>query len=87
MQASTFFSSLKSDSEFDDQAAALEDTRAYPNEAQLLQLGTAIMTELLDCIGDGGGTKDSIASLEASIGHVRLLAQGETRRNAPRALA
>lgn len=50
--SSSFFSSLKSDSEFDDQAAALDEPRAYPTEAQLAQLGTAIMTELLDVVGE-----------------------------------
>jgi hypothetical protein len=52
MTQSTFFSSLKTDSSFDDAATALNDQRGMPLEAQLQQLGTAIMTELLDCIGD-----------------------------------
>jgi hypothetical protein len=41
-----------SDTPFDVQAAALEDPRAHPTEAALSQLGLAIMTELLDLIGD-----------------------------------
>ena len=45
---------LKLDTDFDDQAAALGDPRTYPLEAQLAQLGTAIMTELLDAVDDTG---------------------------------
>lgn len=52
MQTSSFFSSLKTASAFDDQAAALNDVRAHPTEAQLEHLGTAVMTELLDVIGE-----------------------------------
>lgn len=52
MQPSSFFAFLKSDSAFDDQAAALADPRPHPTEEQLSQLGAAIMTELLDLVAD-----------------------------------
>ena len=52
MTQSSFFTSLKTDSAFDDVATQSNEPRGYPVEAQLQQLGTAIMTELLDCIGD-----------------------------------
>ncbi|HEX8570753.1 MAG TPA: DUF2493 domain-containing protein [Caulobacteraceae bacterium] len=84
MQASTFFSSLKSDSEFDDQTAALEDTRAYPNEAQLLQLGTAIMTELLDVVGDTGLEDVQTILAESLIGAFHSAA-GRIEREADKA--
>ena len=41
-----------SDTAFDVQAAALEDPRPHPTEAALVQLGHALMTELLDLTGD-----------------------------------
>jgi hypothetical protein len=41
-----------SDTAFDVQAAALEDLRPHPTEAALTQLGHAIMTELLDVVGE-----------------------------------
>jgi hypothetical protein len=41
-----------SDTAFDVQAAALEDPRPHPTELALVQLGQAIMTELLDVIGE-----------------------------------
>ncbi|HEX8568358.1 MAG TPA: DUF2493 domain-containing protein [Caulobacteraceae bacterium] len=84
MQASTFFSSLKTDSEFDDQAAALDDTRAYPNEAQLLQLGTAIMTELLDVVGDTGLEDVQTILAESLIGAFHSAA-GRIEREADKA--
>lgn len=48
----SFSASPKTDSAFDDQAAALNDTRPHPTEAALVQLGRALMTELLDVISD-----------------------------------
>ena len=39
-----------SDTAFDVQASALEDPRPHPTEAALVQLGHAVMTELLDVI-------------------------------------
>ena len=41
-----------SDTAFDVQAAALEDVRPHPTEAALVQLGHALMTELIDLVGD-----------------------------------
>lgn len=41
-----------SDTAFDVQAAALEDPRPHPTEAALVQLGHALMTELIDLVGD-----------------------------------
>ena len=41
-----------SDTTFDVQAAALEDPRPHPTEAALVQLGHALMTELIDLVGD-----------------------------------
>jgi hypothetical protein len=41
-----------SDTAFDVQAAALEDPRPHPTEAALTQLGQALMTELVDLVGD-----------------------------------
>lgn len=40
------------DTRFDIQAAALEDQRPHPTEAALVQLGHALMTELIDLLGD-----------------------------------
>lgn len=40
------------DTGFDMTAAALDDPRPHPTEAALAQLGQAIMTELLDVVGD-----------------------------------
>lgn len=42
----------QSDTAFDVQAAGLEDPRPHPTEAALVQLGHALMTELVDLIGD-----------------------------------
>ena len=41
-----------SDTAFDVQAAALEDARPHPTEDALIQLGQALMTELLDLLTD-----------------------------------
>jgi len=49
---SAFSASSKSDSAFDDLADALGDPRPHPTEAALVQLGRALMTELLDVIAD-----------------------------------
>jgi hypothetical protein len=40
------------DTAFDVQAAALMDPRPHPTEAALVQLGHALMTELVDLVGD-----------------------------------
>ena len=44
--------SQKSDSAFDDLSASLGDQRPHPTEDALVQLGRALMTELLDVISD-----------------------------------
>ena len=45
-------SAQKSDSAFDDLTATLGDMRPHPTEEALVQLGRALMTELLDLISD-----------------------------------
>ncbi|GLK50175.1 hypothetical protein GCM10017620_31490 [Brevundimonas intermedia] len=47
-----FFASSKSDSAFDDLTASLGDGRPHPTEDALIQLGRALMTELVDVISD-----------------------------------
>ena len=42
----------KSDSAFDDLTASLGDARPHPTEDALIQLGRALMTELVDVISD-----------------------------------
>src|SRR5690606_11707917 len=50
--SSTASFSFKSDSAFDDLTASLGDQRPHPPEDALVQLGRALMTELLDVISD-----------------------------------
>ncbi|MDI1326986.1 MAG: type IV secretory system conjugative DNA transfer family protein [Brevundimonas sp.] len=52
MQAFSSPFSAKSDSAFDDLSASLGDPRPHPTEDALVQLGRALMTELLDVIAD-----------------------------------
>ena len=47
-----FSASSKSDSAFDDLTASLRDARPHPTEDALIQLGRALMTELVDVISD-----------------------------------
>lgn len=47
-----FSASSKSDSAFDDLTASLGDARPHPTEDALIQLGRALMTELVDVISD-----------------------------------
>ncbi len=52
MQTSSFQFLAKSDSAFDDLTGSLGDMRPHPTEDALVQLGRALMTELLDVIAD-----------------------------------
>ncbi|UQV19913.1 DUF2493 domain-containing protein, partial [Brevundimonas albigilva] len=52
MQPFASSSFLKSASAFDDQTDALGEARPHPTEEALLQLGHALMTELLDVVAD-----------------------------------
>ncbi len=79
-----FYTYAHSSSAFDDQATALEDTRAWPTEAQLCQLGTAIMTELLDVIGDTGLQDVQTILAESLIGAFHSAA-GRIERDADKA--
>ena len=51
-----FSASSKTDSAFDDLTASLGDARPHPTEDALIQLGRALMTELVDVISDTAGT-------------------------------
>ena len=72
-----------SDTAFDVQAAALEDPRPHPTEEALVQLGHAIMTELVDLVG-GTALEDVQAILcEGLIGAFHSVA-GRIEREAER---
>lgn len=73
-----------SDTSFDVQAAALEDVRPHPTEAALVQLGHAIMTELLDVIGDTALEDVQLILAESLIGAFHSAA-GRIERDAERA--
>ena len=49
---STASASQKSDSAFDDLTGCLDADRPHPTEDALVQLGRALMTELVDVISD-----------------------------------
>lgn len=76
------FSTL--DTAFDVQAAALEDVRPHPTEAALVQLGHAVMTELLDLIGDTALEDVQTILAESLIGAFHSAA-GRIERDADRA--
>ena len=84
MQAfpSPFFA--KSDSAFDDLTAALGDPRPHPTEEALIQLGRAVMTELVDVISDTALEDFQTILGEALIGAFHSAA-GRIERNADRA--
>lgn len=88
MQSSTyaFASSFaqKSDSAFDDMAAALGDPRPHPTEEALTQLGRALMSELLDLISDTALEDVQTLLAEALIGAFHSAA-GRIEREADRA--
>jgi len=73
-----------SDTSFDVQAAALEDSRPHPTEAALVQLGQAIMTELLDVLGDTALEDVQTIVAESVIGAFHSAA-GRIEREADRA--
>ena len=54
--------------EFDRQVLSLDDTRAYPTEEALRQLGLAVMTELLDVTANTGLEDFQSIIAEAVIG-------------------
>jgi hypothetical protein len=72
------------DTAFDVQAAALEDPRPHPTEAALTQLGHAIMTELLDLLGDTALEDVQTILAESLIGAFHSAA-GRIEREADRA--
>jgi hypothetical protein len=72
------------DTAFDVQAAALEDPRPHPTEAALVQLGQAMMTELLDLVGDGALEAVQTILAESLIGAFHSAA-GRIERDADRA--
>lgn len=80
----SFSASPKTDSAFDDQAAALNDSRPHPTEAALVQLGRALMTELLDVISDTALEDFQTLLGEALIGAFHSAA-GRIEREADRA--
>ncbi len=73
-----------SDTRFDVQASALEDVRPHPTEAALVQLGQAVMTELLDLIGDTALEDVQTILAESLIGAFHSAA-GRIERDADRA--
>lgn len=73
-----------SDTAFDVQAAALEDPRAHPTEAALVQLGHALMTELIDMVGDTA-LEDVQAILAESLIGAFHSAAGRIERDGDRA--
>jgi len=72
-----------SDTRFDVQAAALEDPRPHPTEAALVQLGHALMTELIDLVGDGALEDVQTILAESLIGAFHSAA-GRIEREAER---
>jgi hypothetical protein len=73
-----------SDTDFDVQAAALEDPRPHPTEAALAQLGQAIMTELLDVVSETA-LEDVLTVLAESLIGAFHSAAGRIERDADRA--
>ena len=79
-----FSAAAKTDSAFDDLTASLGDVRSHPTEEALVQLGRAIMTELVDVIS-GTALEDFQTILgEALIGAFHSAA-GRIERDADRA--
>ena len=72
------------DTAFDVQAAALEDVRPHPTEEALAQLGRAVMTELLDLVGDTALEDVQTILAESLIGAFHSAA-GRIERDAERA--
>jgi hypothetical protein len=80
----TFSASSKSDSAFDDLTASLGDARPHPTENALVQLGRALMTELVDVISDTALEDYQTILGEALIGAFHSAA-GRIERDADRA--
>ncbi|MCH4267471.1 MAG: DUF2493 domain-containing protein [Brevundimonas sp.] len=78
------FIAQKSDSAFDDLTAMLGDMRPHPTEEALVQLGRALMTELLDLISDTALEDFQTLLGEALIGAFHSAA-GRIERDADRA--
>ena len=74
----------KSDSAFDDLSASLGDPRPHPSEEALVQLGRALMTELVDVISDTALEDYQTILGEALIGAFHSAA-GRIERDADRA--
>lgn len=79
-----FSASSKSDSAFDDLTASLGDARPHPTEEALIQLGRALMTELVDVISDTALEDYQTILGEALIGAFHSAA-GRIERDADRA--
>lgn len=79
-----FSASSKSDSAFDDLTASLRDARPHPTEDALIQLGRALMTELVDVISDTALEDYQTILGEALIGAFHSAA-GRIERDADRA--
>ena len=79
-----FSVSSKSDSAFDDLTASLGDARPHPTEDALIQLGRALMTELVDVISDTALEDYQTILGEALIGAFHS-ASGRIERDADRA--
>ncbi|QFU32331.1 DUF2493 domain-containing protein [Brevundimonas sp. Bb-A] len=84
LHSTAFFASSKSDSAFDDLSASLRDPRPHPTEDALVQLGRALMTELVDVISDTALEDFQTILGEALIGAFHSAA-GRIERDADRA--
>lgn len=80
----TASASQKSDSPFDDLTASLGEARPHPTEEALIQLGRALMTELVDVISDTALEDYQTLLGEALIGAFHSAA-GRIERDADRA--
>jgi YspA, cpYpsA-related SLOG family len=81
---SVFSAAAKSDSAFDDLTASLGDMRPHPTEDSLVQLGRALMAELVDLISDTALEDYQTLLCEGLIGAFHSAA-GRIERDADRA--
>ncbi|MDM8354273.1 DUF2493 domain-containing protein [Brevundimonas diminuta] len=84
LHSTASFASSKSDSAFDDLSTSLGDPRPHPTEDALVQLGRALMTELVDLISDTALEDYQTILGEALIGAFHSAA-GRIERDADRA--